>query len=77
MPTQAAEHFQDLLGKWHDRRVMVRDLKKALNKGSLVPEEKQNLGKILSELTSDCDSLLEQINGFTVAGVLPSKMAVS
>ncbi len=54
--------FQEILGKWHDYRVMSGHLKKAINSGQYKSIELKRLEKIKAKLTSEAEIWFAKIN---------------
>jgi len=52
----------ELLGKWHDCQVIIKHLKKTLNRGLLRPTELEKLKQIESKIAAKCNILFNEIN---------------
>jgi len=64
----------ELLGKWHDCKVIINHLEKALNRGQLPLMEVDQLKTIQSKIVYEGDVLLNEIkNTITATGVLGNK----
>lgn len=58
---QQLESLTDLLGKWNDGQVTIRNLKKAINDSSINTHEVNQLKEIKTLLVSDNEKLFSQI----------------
>jgi CHAD domain-containing protein len=54
--------FQDLLGKWHDNRVLARDLKKVIKSGKLNTRDVDRLKTAGKKISSEEKILVKKIN---------------
>lgn len=64
---QQLESLTELLGKWNDGQVTIRNLKKAINDSSINTHEVNQLKEIKTLITSDNEKLFSQIK-HTVIG---------
>src|SRR5205085_5295235 len=54
--------LQEVLGNWHDCRVTIGHLKKAIDSGTMNAAEKKNLRKVRSKISSDSEKLFKKVN---------------
>lgn len=52
----------DLLGKWHDNQVILKQLKKAIERDGIGPKEANQFGKINAKISSREERLFKKIN---------------
>lgn len=55
------ESLTELLGKWNDGQVTIRNLKKAINDSSINTQELNQLKEIKTLITSDNEKLFSKI----------------
>jgi CHAD domain-containing protein len=69
------QELPELLGKWHDRHVIIKHLKKALKQGQISPTEANQLKIIQSKIANESHILLNEIkNAIAGAGVFGSNI---
>lgn len=61
--------LSELLGKWHDCKVIIRHIKKALNRGQLSLTEVDQLKTIQSKIVQEGNILLDEIKNAIAIGV--------
>jgi CHAD domain-containing protein len=54
----------DLLGRWHDNQVIIKHLKKAINRVVMNPNEKTQLEVLKNTFYQENEQLLKRINAF-------------